>query len=218
MSSPFVRNYAKEFGTKKQAMDDDRRDPSRPGRREEDERWLKVQEQIMNLVTAERTDQQELTTMKAEVLKLTDHLDDLDDHLRGVAGRESMDSRVLLLERESAGNRLILRQIKKQLDDLTMDVSGFKIHRSIIKESEQSRLERFLAWLKFWGPIILALIALIIPLAKLTLDYKPKSSIDDAEYRPDERLRQQIELDKKSKHAKDVKKKLRALEQIQANH
>lgn len=186
-------------------------------RREDDLRWLKVQEQIMNLVTAERTDQQELSSMKIEVGKLADHVEDLDDHLRGVAGRESMDSRMVLVERENTGTGILLREIKKQLEELIKDVSAIKIQRAITKESENTKFQRFTAWLVFWGPIIIATLALVLPLTKIILDSRSKIP-DNVTYRPDEKLRRQIELDKKSKHAKEVQRKLKALEQIQAHN
>ena len=180
-----------------------------------DRRWLRVQEQIMNLVTAERTDQQDLASLKAQVGKLADHIEDLDDHLRGVAGHDSLDSRVVLLEREGHANSMVVRDIRKQLDDVKETLSGIKLHRSMSKEFESTRSERFTAWLKFWGPIILASISLVIPLAKLAFEYKAKQDEIDAQYRPDEKLRRQIELDKRSQRAKVVKKKLRTLEKIQ---
>ncbi len=168
----------------------------------------------MNLVTAERTDQQELSSIKIEVAKLGDHVEDLDDHLRGVSGHESLDSRVVLLERESTGNTVILRQIKVQLEQLTKEVAALQIHRAINKEVEKTRSERFSEWMKFWGPIIIALIALVIPLTKMTMEYIDKLQ-SQAHYRPDERLRKQIEADKKSRRAKEVKKKLEEIEKIQ---
>lgn len=185
-----------------------------PGRREEDRRWLKVQEQIMNLVTAERTDQQELSAIKIEVSKLADHVDDLDEHLRGVAGHESLDSRVVLLERASTANTVLLKEINCQLKQLTTDVAAIQIHRAIDKEVSKTKAEKFSEWLKFWGPIIIAAIALIIPLTKMVLEHREKT-LNEVHYRPDERLRRQIEADKRSRRAKEVAQKLKALEKIQ---
>ncbi len=187
---------------------EDRRDPNNWGRRQEDERWLKVQEQIMNLVTAERTDQQELGTVKQAVLKLSDHVEDLDDYLRGVAGDESLDNRVVLLERESTGNSVLLRQIKRQIEDLKDTVSNLKISSAVSQVSEEKHLSKLI---KFWLPIILASIGLLIPLTKLAID---KIHFIEGDYRPDERLRRQIEEDKK-RRGKMVQKRLQKLEQIQ---
>lgn len=169
----------------------------------------------MNLVTAERTDQQELAAIKTQVGKLSDHIEDLDDHLRGVAGHDSLDSRVVVLEREGRALMMVVTEIRKQLDDVKEALSGIKLHRSISKEFESTKIERFTAWLRFWGPIIIASISLVIPLVNMALEYKDKQDELDAQYRPDERLRRQIESDKRSQRARDVRKKLRSLEKIQ---
>lgn len=195
-------------------MSEDDRRSDESGRREEDRRWLKVQEQIMNLVTAERTDQQELSAIVIEVAKLTDHVEELDDHLRGVAGRESIDSRVLLLERASTADTVLLKEISRQLNQLATDVAAIQIHRAINKEVDKTNAQRFSEWLKFWGPIIIAIIALIVPFAKMFFDHIDKIQIE-ATYRPDEKLRKQIEADKKSKRARLVKERLDELEKVQ---
>lgn len=195
-------------------VEDDRRDPSKFGRRDEDERWLRVQEQIMNLITAERTDQQELTAMKSEVVKLADHIEDLDDYLRGVTGNESLDNRVVLLERESTGNTTLLRQIKKEIEGLKTQISDLKIYSAINLGTEEKRSNKLF---KFWLPIILAIIAMIIPFTKMACD-RAESVANNVEYRPDERLRRQIEADKKSQRGKAVQKKLKELEKIQRSH
>ena len=197
-------------------MDDRRNDD--PGRREDDKRWLKVQSELMNLVTAQRTSQQVISKVEIELGKIADHVDDVDDHLRGVSGHESMDTRMAIVEREVTSHGVILHQISKDVGQITKDLAGVTIHRAISKEFNSSRMDRFKEWLKFWGAIIVASIALIVPLAKVFFDYRAKIR-DNVDYRPDEKIRKQIELDKKSQHAKDVQKKLTALEQIQAqNH
>lgn len=178
----------------------------------EESRWLKVQEQIMNLVTAERTDQQELSVMKTQVGKLIDHVEDLDDYLRGVAGEESLDNRVVLLERESTANHVLLRQIKRQLEDLKDIVSGMQIQSAISQGTDAKQRNWFMAKLTFWGPIIIASLGLIVPLTKIACD---QFSFDQAVYRPDDRLRRQIERDKKSQRARDVQKKVREIEDVQ---
>lgn len=193
---------------------EDRRDPNSPGRREEDERWLKVQEQIMNLVTAERTDQQELTVMKTEVTKLHDHIDDLDDYLRGVVGNESLDNRVVILENQNTSNSVLLRQIKKQIEDLKSTLAGIQLQEAVIGKTEAVLRGRFTEWLKFWGPIIIASLGLVIPITKIALTRL--HPFEDTTYRPDDKLKEQIEMDKKKRHAREAKKKLRAPEKIQA--
>lgn len=137
------------------------------GRREDDRRWLKVQGEIMNLVTAQRTTQQVIGKLEVEVGKLEDHVEDVDDHLRGVAGRDSMDTRVAVMEREVTAHGVLLRKISRDLDGIKADVSAIKIHRAITKEVDSTNLERLQEWLKFWGPIIGGAIAIIVPLGTL---------------------------------------------------
>ncbi len=149
-----------------------------PGRREEDLRWLKVQEQVMNLVTTQRTNQQELAKIDVELGKLSDHVEDVDDHLRGVAGQDSLDTRVTILEKEFQMHGALLRRISEQfgglhklMEQLKEDVSTIKITKAITEKTDGTRTERLREWLKFWGPIIIASLALVIPLAKLGFDH-----------------------------------------------
>ncbi len=97
-------------------------------------------------------------------------MEDLDDHLRGVAGVGSLDTRIEVLERESTSNGVLLRQIKKKLEEVKDDVSAIKLVRALNKESDATHQERFREWLKFWGPIIIATLALVVPLSKLAVD------------------------------------------------
>jgi hypothetical protein len=198
--------------------DDERREPNKAGRREEDNRWLKVQEQIMNLVTAERTDQQELTSIKADVSRLSDHVEDIDDCLRGVAGSDSLSNRVALLERESTANGVLLRQIKKQIEELRVSLADLKIANAISRGTEDNKRSRMAQWLGFWGPIIITSIGLSVPLAKVIVEHIEKTRVFDDTYRPDERLRRQIEADKKSQRGKEAAKRLRELEEAQARN
>src|SRR5688572_22049030 len=194
-----------------------------PGRREEDRRWLKMQETVMNLVTTLRTVQSDLAKAEKQVDKCADRVDDVDDYLRGGVG-ESLDTRMVLLEREEKahGNELrahggLLRDLNKQMSDLKDDVNSLTLHKSINIDAESTRTDRLKVWLKFWGPIILSSLALIVPLARLAFDSLDKIQFfaGNVEYRPDERLRKQIEEDKKSQRARKVKKKLEALEKYQ---
>lgn len=156
-------------------MDNRRSDD--PGRRAEDDRWLKVQKDVMSLVTATRDGQRSLAKLEIEVGKLSDHVDDVDDHLRGVAGKESLDTRVTLLEKEFEMHGVLLRRISDQfgslhtmMEEMKEDVAIFKITKAVSEKVDGTRNERIKEWLKFWGPIILATLALIVPLAKLTFD------------------------------------------------
>lgn len=131
------------------------------GRREEDERWLKVQKEIMDLVTSVRTTQQGVTKLDLQVGKLEDHVDDVDDHLRGVAGHDSMDTRVAVLERSSAESNALLRSLHKKidaqnrvLDAIQIELGGKKIASALVAEAEGSKLERFKQWMQtIWGPL-----------------------------------------------------------------
>ena len=135
----------------------------------------------MNLVTTQRTNQQELAKMETELVKLADHVEDLDEHLRGVAGKESMDTRVSVMEKDVFQHGVLLRQIAKHFGSLeTMvgeiktDLAAIKIGRALSKESEAGRLDRFKEWLKFWGVIISLGIGLIVPLATIAFDHWDK--------------------------------------------
>lgn len=192
---------------------------------DENTRWERVQEQVMNLVTTQRTIQQDLAKMETENVRLAEHVEEVDDHLRGVAG-ESLDTRVVILERESKayGNELLaygglLRDLNKQLNDLQSDMHSFKIRKDISSEAEASRTERFKEWLKFWGPIVIASLALAPQAGKFVVNFWEKSrAVPPAEYRPDERLRKQIEADKKGARGRAVKRKLAALERATTSY
>jgi hypothetical protein len=189
-------------------MEERRGDDS--GRREEDRRWLKIQEQVMNLVTATRTAQQELAKVETEVVRLSDHVEEVDEHLRGVGGKESLDTRITVVEKDVFQHGVLLRQVAK----MEKDLAGLKVGRAMVKESEAGRLERFKEWLKFWGVILALILGMVVPLATLIVNNwdKIKPKPPSAEYRPDDRLRKEIEADKKSARAKVVKKKLEAIE------
>lgn len=167
----------------------------------------------MNLVTAERTDQQELTALKVDVERLSGHVEDIDDYLRGVAGSDSLDNRVVLLERDSTANGVLLRQIKKQLEELKTSLADIRIATAISQGTESNKRGRLTQWLGFYGPIIITAIGLVIPLTKIACDHQRAFS---DEYRPDERLRKQIEADRKSQRGKEAAKRLKELEKAQA--
>lgn len=158
-----------------------------------------------------REDDSRLAKLEIEVSKLADHLDEVDDHLRGVAGHDSLDTRVTVLEKEFQMHGALLRRISDQFSGLHTMIDGMKhalskieISREIGGEVEKTRVDRLKEWLRFWAPII----ALILTIAFDNREmFRP-----DPKYRPDARLRKQIEADKRSQRAKMVKKKLEALE------
>lgn len=177
----------------------------------------------MNLVTAQRSTQVATAGLEKEVSKLVDHVDDVDDHLRGVAGRESMDTRVTVMEKGVHQHGVLITEFAKHFGALEADVreirnevSTLKIHHSITDKTEAGRTARFTEWLRFWGPIIIASLALIAP--KITLNNWRRLTFffrSDA-YRPDERLRKEIEADKKGERGKAVRKKLAEIERAAA--
>ena len=174
-------------------MDDQR--SGEPGRREDDLRWLEVQKQLMNLVTTQVTNQNEIAKLDIAVGELADHVDEVDEHLRGVGGKESVDTRVTVMEKDVFQHGVLLRRISDMAD-----------------QRDVGRAERFKEWLKFWGPIIIATLALVGPKVTFNNWNKLTSFLRNDEYRPDERLRKQIEADKKGQRGKAVKKKLAELE------
>lgn len=135
----------------------------------------------MNLVTAQRTNQQVLTSLEIQVGKVQDHVEDVDEHLRGVAGQPSLDTRVAIMENEIRAHGVLLRHISdqfgglekllsKDMAEIKAELSAIKMMDAMQEKAEQTKSERFKEWLKFWGPIVLATLALIVPLAKLTFD------------------------------------------------
>lgn len=181
----------------------------------------------MNLVSAQRSSQVALEGLEKEVAKLDDHVEDVDDYLRGVAGRESLDTRVTVMEKDVLQHNVLLRQIAKHfgtletmIGEIRSDISTFKITRSFVEKNEAGRTERFREWLKFWGPIVIACLALVVPLANVIANHWGAFwfSMRPAEYKPDERLRKQIEADKKSARGRAVKKRLAALEKAATSY
>lgn len=164
----------------------------------------------MNLVAARRADQQGLAKLEMEVARLAEHVEEVDDHLRGVTGKESVDTRLIMMEKEEFEQKTILREFVKHVGSLEKDLDSIKIHRGIEEKSDAGKLDRFKAWLHFWGPVIIACLALVVPLAKMAVDkgYFART----IQYKPDDRLRKEIEADKKGTRGKAVKDKLEAIE------
>lgn len=135
----------------------------------------------MDLITTQRTNQQVLATMEIELGKIQEHVEEVDDHLRGVAGRDSLDTRVTLTEKDLVQHGVMLHRISdqfthlqsmihQQLGDIKAELGKLQFQKSMADEVEKTKTDRFMAWLKFWGPIILASIALILPVTKLTFE------------------------------------------------
>jgi hypothetical protein len=190
------------------------------GRREDDGRWLKVQKDVMSLVTATRESQRGLAKLEIEVGKLTDHVDEVDDHLRGVSGRDSLDTRVAVLEKEFEMHGVLLRRISDQVsslytstEGLRSDMARFKIKKEIVEDVNRGRTERFKEWLKFWGPIIIASLALIVPLAKLTFDNWDKiKPFFHQERQTVQSVEREIEKERRGPRGRAVRKKEAELE------
>ena len=188
----------------------------------------------MNLVTAQRSSQTALAEVKIQLGKLEDHVEEVDDHLRGVAGRESLDTRVRLLEKEFEMHGVMLRRISDQftqlhnqstahhaelqtsIQEIKQDVSTIKIAKAITEKSEGTKTERFLAWLKFWGPIIALILTGLGGSLLYVADnfermrgwFKHPTPAETVE-----RLNGTIAAERKGPRAKVVKKKLADIEE-----
>jgi hypothetical protein len=163
-------------------------------RRDEDRRWLKMQEEVMNIITTQRTNQQALATMEIEIGKLSEHVEEVDDHLRGVTG-ESLDARIVILERlvrDAHTNELrahgnLLRQISSQftaldrsvitqIGDLKAELGKLQFQKSMEEESDKSKTERFKEWMKLWGSTIIAVISFATAATTVVLENWDKIS------------------------------------------
>ncbi len=185
-----------------------------PGRRQEDRRWLKLQEQVMDLV------KEELAKIEIEVVKLSDHVEAVDDHLRGVEGRDSIDTRVALLEKEFEMHGVLLRQISAQcgsfvttLQEVRTDLHSMKIAKAMTEKVESTKFERFKEWLTLGRAVILALIALVVPLATLIVtEWDKIAPVFHYQHQTAEQIQKEIELQKKGPRGKAVRKKLAEIE------
>lgn len=179
----------------------------------------------MTLVTATRESQRGIAKLEIEVGKLADHVEDVDEHLRGVAGKESLDTRVTIVEKEFEMHGVLLRRISDQfttlhalIEELKTDVSTFKIKREIGRESEATRMERLKTWLSFWGPIIALTFGLVVPVATLVFQHWDKIvPLFHHEKQTVASIEREIEIDKKGPHGKAVRKKLAEIEQERAD-
>ena len=195
-----------------------------PGRRDEDRKWERVQEQLMNLVTTQVTTQQTITNLSVELEDLTEHVSEVDSFLRGGkdSDRHSLETRLAMAERGVTQSEVLLRQISRQSAQLkesldaqfktiTSDLSLLKINRAMEEKSEATKSERFKEWLRFWGPIILAGLALVVPLAKLSFDNWDKiaTNFKRDTRAPIEQIQDEIKKERKKRGgAKKIKKQL----------
>lgn len=207
------------------------------GRRAEDSHWLSLEKQVANLAAAQLASQSAFAKLEIEVGRLSDHVEDVDDHLRGVAGKESIDTRVALLERKfdmhgvmlnrisqqfTEVHKLLedsLKQIRSDIQALSGDVSAMKVQRAIaagtseLKEkSEATRLDRLKAWLSFWGPPLALIIGLVVPLATLVFqNWEKVAKLFHHEPMTVEKLEKEIAEDRKGPRGKAVEKKKQEL-------
>ncbi|PYS91484.1 MAG: hypothetical protein DMF62_02415 [Acidobacteria bacterium] len=168
-----------------------------------------MQKDVMNLITAQRTTQQALASIEIHVGKLSDHVEEVDDHLRGVAGRESLDARVAIIEHEQTQHGRLLSRIVDQLDDIQADVSKLTIRRAVSKEVDTEKTE----WYKsFWLPIILALLAGAGWLGQYGITHKEEvAAFFKWEPKSAARLRAESEKEKRGPRGKAVREKERKL-------
>jgi hypothetical protein len=176
-------------------------------RREEDSRWLKIY-------------QQAIANLEVEIGNLKEHVEEVDDHLRGVAG-ESLDTRVVILEKmdkthtnELRAHGSLLMRISDKLEEMKSDLSTLKVMKAMSKESAVTRADRFKEWLKFWGPIILGLFALMSSQSKLIFDNWEKiEPLFHGKQWDAKKLQEEVDREKKGPRGKAVRKKIKAIEQ-----
>jgi hypothetical protein len=151
------------------------------GRREEDRRWLKVQKDVMDLITTQRTNQQVLATMEIELGKIQEHVEEVDDHLRGVAGRDSLDTRVTLTEKDLVQHGVMLHRISdqfthlqsmihQQLGDIKTELGKLQFQKAMQDEAEKSKSDRFKEWMRLWGSTIAAILAFVTAATTVTVE------------------------------------------------
>src|ERR1700759_3255347 len=92
-------------------------------RREEDQRWLDIQKELLSLVAALRTEQQVSANREVEVQRLIEHVEDLDEHLRGVGGKESLDTRINIYKHTLDGHTNLLSQLSKRIAALEKSIT-----------------------------------------------------------------------------------------------
>jgi len=197
-----------------------------PGRRTEDDRWLKVQKDVVNLVTATREGQRSLAKLEIEVGKLSDHVEEVDDHLRGVAGKESLDARVAILEKEFDMHGVLLRRISDQcntfsstLQELRVDIQAQKIVKGVMDKTEGTQFARFKEWLTFGRAVVLAVIALIVPLATLVAtNWEKFAPLFHPEKQTVQTLQRDIEKERRGPRGRIVRKKEAELEKAAEEH
>lgn len=177
----------------------------------------------MNIITTQRTNQTFLAGLETQVGKLADHVEEVDDHLRGVAG-ESLDTRTVILEREGKAhwNELrahgnLLRQISSQVAEIKDELSGFKIQKGIAEGTEhvheKNKGEKREWYKTFWLPIILAALGAagwfgqyVVTNREEVRGWFERERLDPV------KMRAQIEKDKRGPRGKAVKKKLKEIE------
>lgn len=130
-------------------------------RREQDNLWLATQKELMNLVAALRTEQQVSANREVEVQKLIEHVEDLDEHLRGVGGKESLDTRINLYEHTLGGHTRLFGELSKRIRALEdaiaqakKDLWALQYQNSVDSQKEGTKTERLKEWLGFWGKVI----------------------------------------------------------------
>lgn len=136
---------------------------------------------------------QAIGLIETRVEKTESHVKEIDDYLRGVGtGRMSLDTRFALMEAELHAQGILVRRMSEQfgtlmstsntqLSDIKDDISSLKIQKGIadgteavVEKREATKLERFKEWMRLWGALVTAGIALIVPLASLLVHNMPE--------------------------------------------
>lgn len=175
-----------------------------PGRRDDDRRYDRIMDRLHDL------------TGTLEDLK--DHIEQVDDYLRGGPGgnEQPIGPRVLNLEVASNKTAALMEGVIRRLTRLEEKESAESMRASIAKEYKQegeaTRLERFKEWMKFWGLITTIILGGIGWAVQYSLSnwetlekrFRSKSAPE---------IQAEIKKAKKSPRAKKVEQKIKAIEQ-----
>lgn len=174
----------------------------------------------MSIVTTQRTNQQALANLEVELGRLQEHVEEVDDHLRGVAGKESLDTRVTLIERDSHKDSVLLHQMVKkfdaleraittQLNGITSDLTNMKFQEVLEDKVNKTKSERFKEWMKLWGATIIAVLSFATAVTTVAVENWDKLSSSFHSRKSDSYSDQWVAAIEKQKHDPKEKKRLR---------
>lgn len=161
-------------------------------RRADDERWLNIQKEMLSLVAALRTEQQVSANREIEVQRLIEHVEDIDEHLRGVGGKESLDTRINIYKHTLDGHTNLLSQISRRISSLEdiihkdlvkmqQDIFALQYQKSVKEQTESAKPDRLKTWLGFfekgWPYAVPILAAILGGIYQMT-HHKATSNVD----------------------------------------